>query len=107
MPKGKARVAGPSALSAKVLEGDLLCLEVFPEADVKTKSLTTILKVLGLGGRTLIVAGEDQDRLRRAAENLPQVTVVSPERINVRDLLIHNTVLVARRDLARLEEAWA
>ncbi len=107
MPKGKARVAVRSALSAKVLEGSLLVLENFPESDGKTKSLATILKVLGLGGKTLIVTGEDQDRLRRAAENLPQVTVVSPESINVRDLLIHNTVLVARRDLSRLEEAWA
>jgi large subunit ribosomal protein L4 len=107
MPKKKARGAVRSALSAKVLEGSLLVLENFPEADGKTKSLATILKVLGLGGKTLIIAGGDQDRLRRAAENLPQVTVVSPERINVRDLLVHTTVLVARRDLARVEEAWA
>src|SRR3989449_6377306 len=51
----------------------------------------------------LIVAGGEQDLLRRAAANLSPVTVVQPEGVNVRDLLLHDTVLIARRDLARLE----
>ncbi len=107
MPKKKAQGAVRSALSAKVLEGGLLVLEDLPQSDGKTKSLATILTVLGLGGKTLIVAGGDQDRLRRAAENMPDVTVIAPEGINVRDLLLHDAVLVARRDLSRLEEAFA
>lgn len=107
MPKKKAQGAVRSALSAKVREGGLLVLEDLPQSDGKTKSLATILKVLGLGGKTLIVAGGDQDRLRRAAENIPDVTVIAPEGVNVRDLLLHDAVLVARRDLSRLEEAFA
>ena len=55
----------------------------------------------------MIVSGVEQERLRRAAANLPLVTVIPPEGVNVRDLLLHDTVLIARRDLARLEEAWA
>jgi large subunit ribosomal protein L4 len=107
MPKKKSRGAVQSALSVKVREGRLLVLEDLPQFDGKTKALATMLKVLGLGGRTLIVAGGDQDRLRRAAGNMPGVTVVAPEGVNVRDLLLHDAVLVARRDLARLEEAFA
>jgi large subunit ribosomal protein L4 len=82
-------------------------LEDLPASDGKTKSLAAMLKVLGLKGKTLIVAGGEQDLLRRAAANLSPVTVVQPEGVNVRDLLLHDTVLVARRDLARLEETWA
>ena len=107
MPKKKARGAVRSALSEKVREGGLLVLEDLPQSDGRTKSLAAVLKVLGLAGKTLIVAGGDQDRLRRAAENLPDVTVVAPEGVNVRDLLVHDAVLVARRDLSRLEEAFA
>ena len=107
IPQGKARGAVRAALSAKVRDAGLLVLEELPAADGKTKSLAAMLKVLGLGGKTLIVAGGEQDRLRRAAANLSRVTVVQPEGINVRDLLLHDTVLIARRDLARLEEAWA
>ena len=107
IPKGKSRGAVRAALSAKVRDGGLLVLEDLPETDGKTKSLAAMLKVLGLKGKTLIVAGGEQDRLRRAAANLPLVTVVQPEGVNVRALLLHDTVLIARRDLARLEEAWA
>jgi large subunit ribosomal protein L4 len=107
IPQGKARGAVRAALSAKVRDGGLLVLEDLPESNGKTKSLAVMLKVLGLKGKTLIVAGGEQDLLRRAAANLSPVTVVQPEGINVRDLLLHDTVLIARRDLARLEEAWA
>jgi len=107
IPQGKARGAMRAALSGKVRDGGLLVLEDLPESDGKTKSLAAMLKVLGLKGKTLIVAGGEQDLLRRAAANLSPVTVVQPEGINVRDLLLHDTVLIARRDLARLEEAWA
>ena len=107
IPQGKARGAVRAALSAKVRDAGLLVLEDLPESDGKTKSLAAMLKVLGLKGKTLIVAGGEQDLLRRAAANLLPVTVVQPEGINVRDLLLHDTVLIARRDLARLEEAWA
>jgi len=107
IPQGKARGAVRAALSAKVRDAGLLVLEDLPESDGKIKSLAAMLKVLGLKGKTLIVAGGEQDLLRRAAANLSPVTVVQPEGINVRDLLLHDTVLIARRDLARLEEAWA
>ena len=107
IPQGKARGAVRAALSAKVRDGGLLVLEDLPESDGKTKSLAAMLKVLSLKGKTLIVAGGEQDLLRRAAANLSPVTVVQPEGVNVRDLLLHDTVLIARRDLARLGEAWA
>ena len=95
------------ALSAKVSEGGLLVLEALPDSAGKTNMLAKILAVLDLPAKTLIVAGGDQERLRRAAANVPGVTVVDPERVNVRDLLRHDAVLVARRDVARLQEVWA
>ena len=107
MPRQKMRGAVRVALSEKLRDGGLLVVESFPESDGKTKSLAAILKMLGLAGKTLIIAGGDQDRFRRAAENLPHVTVVAPEGVNVRDLLVHEAVLIVRRDLARLEEAWS
>ncbi len=107
IPRGKARGAVRVALSAKVRDGGLLVLDDLPASDGMTKSLAAMLKVLGLKGKTLIVAGGEQDLLRRAASNLTPVTVVQPEGVNVRDLLLHDTVLIARRDLTRLEEAWA
>ena len=48
----------------------------------------------------------EQDLLRRAAGNLQHLMVLGPESINVRDLLLHEKLLIARRDLVRLQEIW-
>jgi len=106
MPKKKVRGAIHSALSSKVQEGSLIVVEELPASDGKTKSLARILDRLGLTGKILLVAGAEQDLLRRAAGNLKHLMVLDPESINVRDLLLHEKLLIARRDLARLQEIW-
>jgi len=106
MPKKKVRGAIHSALSSKVQEGSLIVVEELPASDGQTKSLARTLDRLGLAGKILLVAGSEQDVLRRAARNLKHLTVVDAEGINVRDLLLHEKLLIARRDLARLQEIW-
>jgi len=106
MPKKKVRGAIHSALSTKVREGGLIVVEELPASDGKTKSLARILERLGLTGKILLVAGAEQDLLRRAAGNLKHLMVLGPESINVRDLLLHEKLLIARRDLVRLQEIW-
>ena len=107
MPKMKARGAIRAALSIKVREGGLVVIEELPRSDGKTKALARILTTLGLTTKTLLVAGVEHDHLRRAVHNLSRVTVVQPDGINVRDLLLHDKVLIARRELSRLQEVWA
>jgi large subunit ribosomal protein L4 len=106
MPKKKVRGAVRAALTQKVTTGNLIVLDEMPDLDGKTKSLTKILKMLGLSGKTLIVAGGEQDHLCRAVGNLRGVTLIDPEGLNVRDLLLHDAMLIARRDLGRLQEVW-
>lgn len=106
MPKKKVRRAIHSALSTKLQEGSLIVVEELPASDGKTKSLARILDRLGLAGKILLVAGAEQDLLRRAAGNLKHLMVLDPESLNVRDLLLHEKLLIARRDLARLQEIW-
>src|SRR5438132_14353958 len=106
MPKKKVRGAIHSALSTKVQEGGLIVVEELPASDGKTKSLARILDRLGLTGKILLVAGAEQDLLRRAAGNLKHLMVLGPDSINVRDLLLHEKLLIARRDLVRLQEIW-
>lgn len=106
MPKRKVRGAVRAALFMKISEGAVVVLDEMPGFDGKSRSLVKLLEVLGLHAKTLIVVGRDQDRLRRSAANLSGVTVVDPEGVNVRDLLLHDSVLVARRDFSRLQEVW-
>ena len=107
MPKKKVRVAIHSALSDKLQEGSLIVVEEFPTLDGKTRSMAGMLQRLGLTGKVLVVAGADQDLLRQASCNLGNLTVVTPAGVNVRDVLLHDKLLIARRDLVSLQEMWA
>jgi large subunit ribosomal protein L4 len=107
MPKKKVRGAIHSALSDKVQEASLIVVEELPASDGKTKSLARVLARLGLTGRILLVAGGEQDVLRRAAGNLRDLRVIDVEGLNVRDLVLHDKLLITRRDLIRLQEIWA
>jgi large subunit ribosomal protein L4 len=107
MPKKKYRAALQSALSAKVAEGHLVVVSSLSLEQPKTKLLAKALDQFGTGGQVLIVAGEGQTGLTQAARNLAKVRVVTPDRLNVYDVVRAGTIVIPERDLARVKEVWA
>ncbi len=106
IPKKKSRKALFSALSSKVQEGKLLILEDLEIFEPKTKAMANLIARLGLQGNTLLVVSQIQENLDRAARNLPRVKMMEVRQLNVYDLLLADTVVITRRDVARLVEVW-
>jgi large subunit ribosomal protein L4 len=69
--------------------------------------LARALGQLGLTSNILIVVGEKGTDLDRAARNLPDVKLVTPEQLNVYDLLRYRAVVIPERVVARLQEVWS
>ncbi|HSB45280.1 MAG TPA: 50S ribosomal protein L4 [Nitrospira sp.] len=107
MPKKKYRAALQSALSAKVAGGHLVVVSSLSLEQPKTKLLAKALGQFGAGGQVLIVAGEGQTGLTQAARNLAKVSVVTPDRLNVYDVVRAGMIVIPERDLARVKEVWA
>ena len=107
MPKRQYRVALQSALSAKLSAGAVTVVSELTLAQPKTALLAKTLAQLGLTSKTLIVAGADNTDLERAAKNLPSVKVVTPQHLNVYDVLRFDSILIPERELPRIQEAWA
>ena len=107
MPKKKYRAALQSALSAKVADGHLVVVSSLSLEQPKTKLLAKALGQFGAGGQVLIVAGEGQTGLTQAARNLAKVSVVTPDRLNVYDVVRAGMIVIPERDLARVKEGWA
>jgi large subunit ribosomal protein L4 len=62
MPKKMRRAAVRSALSAKVQDAGVKVLEALSLSEISTKTLASLLKTVGVEGRTmLIVASRDQN----------------------------------------------
>jgi large subunit ribosomal protein L4 len=107
IPKQKYRAALQSALSAKLAGGDVTVLSALTLEAPKTRLLAKTLAQLGLTATTLIVAGAGHADLERAAANLPAVKVVSPEALNVYDVLRYAKLLILERDVPRIQEMLA
>ncbi len=107
MPKKKYRAALQSALSAKLAEGHLIVVSSLSLEQPKTKLLAKALDQFGAGSQVLVVAGEGQTGLTQAARNLAKVTVVTPDRLNVYDIVRAGMIVIPERDLARVKEVWA
>jgi large subunit ribosomal protein L4 len=107
MPKKKYRAALQSALSSKVSEGQLFVVSNLSLEQPKTKVLAKALTQFASGNRILLIAGDGQESVTQAARNLASVNVVTPDRLNVYDIVRAGTIMISERDLARVKEVWA
>ena len=107
IPKKKYHLALCSAISGRFADGKLLIVDNVEPSEPKTRLLASALKGLGKHRKALIVAGETDDILRRAAQNLSGVTLLRAEDLNVYDILRHDLIVIPQQRLARVHELWA
>jgi large subunit ribosomal protein L4 len=96
MPRKQRRLALRSALSAKAAAGELTVLDAFELEAPRTRAVTELLASLDAGRRVLLVLGSHNEMLERSARNIPYVQVILASNLNVRDLLVAETVLITR-----------
>jgi large subunit ribosomal protein L4 len=106
MPREMRREALRSAVAARVADGAIV-VEALSAADGKTKSLVTALAAIGVTSeqRALVVANALGDPLRRAARNVPWLTVTTPGHVSTYQLMQARQVVFERPALLALEEA--
>ena len=108
LPREMRREALRSAVAARVAGDGVTVVESLAAADGKTKSLVTELAALGMTPQsTLVVVSELGAPLRRAARNVPWLTVMTPRHVSVYQLMQVRQVVFERGALLMLEEALA
>ncbi|WP_230291296.1 50S ribosomal protein L4 [Croceicoccus sp. Ery5] len=92
------------ALSSKAKAENLFVLESLELAEAKTKALATDFAKLGFGKKVLVIDGEAvEDGFRKAAGNLVGVDVLPAVGANVYDILNHDTLVLTRAAVEKLE----
>lgn len=101
----KVRTLGlKMALSSKAKAGSLIVLEDLEMKDGKTKALVGQLSKLGFGKTTLVIDGEGvADNFRKASANIVGVNVLPAVGANVYDILKHETLVLTRAAVEKLE----
>jgi large subunit ribosomal protein L4 len=107
LPKKVRRLAIKSALSSKVLDENILVLESLAFNAPKTKDFKDVLKALSVDSKALIVTADLDENVALSARNLPGVTVVTAEGINVLDVLNHGKLIMTKAAVEKVEEVLA
>ena len=102
------RLAMKSALSSKVLSGDMIVLDAIAMNEYKTKDIVKMLKAVGAEGqKALIVMPEVDSKVIKSASNIPGVKTALVNTINVYDILNYDKLVVVKDAVAKIEEVYA
>ncbi|MBW8754038.1 MAG: 50S ribosomal protein L4 [Sphingomonadales bacterium] len=104
----KVRALGlKMALSAKAKDG-LVVVDSLELKDAKTKALSAQLAKAGFGKKVLVIDGDAVDAgFARAAGNLIGINVLPAVGANVYDILKHDTLVLTRAAVEKLEARFA
>ena len=90
------------ALSSRVAGNNLLVVKGINLPDGKTKNFAKVAKTLGLT-QALVVAPELTENLDRSSRNLPNVTLTTPDRLSVYEILKNKQLVLLQDAIAPVE----
>jgi len=107
MPKRMKRAALHGALTAKFGDGAIKVVDELTMDATRTRELVGYFDALQVSGRVLIVAADRDERLELSARNLPRVSVLRADSLNVVDVINADTVLILQPSLTTMAEVYA
>lgn len=107
LPKKMRRLAIKSALSTKVQEENILVLESLVFEAPKTKDFKNFLNTFSVDRKALVVTADLDENVALSARNIPGITVVTADGINVLDVLGHDKLIMTKAAVEKVEEVLA
>lgn len=106
MPQKARRLALKSALSARI-ENTVLVKDFSEITEPKTRMVAESLKAIKVEGKVLIIANAkaaENGQLELAARNLPNVKIILPSNLNVKDLLEADNIVMTEAAIIEITE---
>ena len=107
MPKKAKRLAMKSILSLQSQADRLTVVEDFSIESGKTKDLVKILNNFTNGERIVILLKDDDDMIKRAGKNLPNVHFLSYNRLRAHDLFYARKIIMLESAAKNLSDFYA
>ncbi len=95
-----------SALSYKVANDEIIILDKLNVKTPKTKDMIKLLNDIKAPSKTLIVVDELTDNLILATRNIPKVELLEANEINVLDIIGADGLVITKKALEMIEEAY-
>jgi large subunit ribosomal protein L4 len=107
LPKRMKRLALQGALTSKYGDGAVKVVEDLALDATKTRELVGYLSALQVSGKVLVVGSTRDERLELSARNLPGVSVIRADSLNVVDVLDADVLLILRPSIELMSEVYA
>jgi len=104
LPKKVRRLALLSALSTKVRDEEIIVLDALTFDAPKTKEFTKVLTDLSIDRKALFVTADLDEAVALSARNIPGISVVTANGINVLDLIAHDKLVITKDAVQKIEE---
>jgi len=87
---------------------NILVVDNFKMDSFKTKDFAKTISDLGKNPleKTVIVVPQIEDNLRRASKNLKNIRILQANCLNIKDLLLTKSIIIARESLKIIEETY-
>ncbi len=107
LPKRMKRLALHGALTSKFGDGAVKVVDELGLDEPKTRVLVGYLDALETKGRVLIVATGADSNLDMSARNLPGVSIIRPDSLNIVDVMNADMLLITQPSLETMAEVYA
>ncbi len=93
-------------LSEKALNKNVSVLEKLEIAEAKTKPIIELLKKIKLDKKVLLIIEKMDSKIARSVNNIPKITLISANSLNVYDVLNAKHLLVTKNALKTVEQTF-
>ncbi len=107
MNQKEKRAALKSALTDKVQTGKLIVLDELKMDEFKTKKFAEVMNNLKATRKALVVVADNDEKVVKSANNLPEVKTALTNTINVYDVVNAHTLVLTKDAVAKIEEVYA
>ena len=107
IPKKVKRLAMKSVLTSKVNEGKIIVVDAIEMETPKTKDFIKMLSAVNAGKKSLVVIAENSPVVVKSGRNIPGVKVAFANVINVYDIMNHESFIITKDAVKKVEEVYA
>jgi large subunit ribosomal protein L4 len=107
LPKRMKRSALVGALTSRFDDGAIKVVSDLALEEIRTRQLVGHLQALQLSGRILVVEDGKNEQLELSARNLPGVTVIRSDSLNVVDVLAADAIVITAPSIPTMAEVYA
>lgn len=93
-------------LSSKVRDNEMIILDDAKLDKVSTKMMSGALKKLPVKGKVLFSLSRKNDQVFKSIKNIPDVSMIASDSLNVADLLKNKTFIINKKGIEMIEKIY-